>query len=289
VPRRLLEQASVPQQLLGASAVGYVLVFAALAAYGAPGRGLGNTLYLPIILAALATGPGWGAVAGLVAIAVYWAGMFVGPSTSWSQVLSIGGGVRLLSYIAAGSTVGYFARRARDMMGHSLHLLDELLLLASRDLTTGVSSARGFEAAVNRRLADKRPFVLLVGASPGFGRRQHDVKLRRIAALLSARLDRDDELARIGDRHFALLLPCAHTNDAAVAGARLERALDGDGLRMTFGWAVHPLDGSDLLSLFRAADERLYARKAVRGEWRPTAASAGLVEDLDRLRAAGDA
>ena len=35
---------------------------------------------------------------------------------------------------------------------------------------------------------------------------------------------------------------------------------------MTFGWAVFPGDGENALSLYRAADERLYARKLVRGE-----------------------
>ena len=36
--------------------------------------------------------------------------------------------------------------------------------------------------------------------------------------------------------------------------------------RITFGWAVYPTDGENALSLYRAADERLYARKLVRGQ-----------------------
>ncbi len=36
--------------------------------------------------------------------------------------------------------------------------------------------------------------------------------------------------------------------------------------RITFGWAVYPADGENALSLYRAADERLYARKLVRTE-----------------------
>ena len=55
---------------------------------------------------------------------------------------------------------------------------------------------------------------------------------------------------------------------------------------MTFGWAAYPQDGKDALGLFRAADERLYARKIIRGEWKPSAASAGLVQQLpERHRA----
>jgi GGDEF domain-containing protein len=36
--------------------------------------------------------------------------------------------------------------------------------------------------------------------------------------------------------------------------------------QITFGWAVFPADGENALSLYRAADERLYARKLVRGQ-----------------------
>ena len=39
-------------------------------------------------------------------------------------------------------------------------------------------------------------------------------------------------------------------------------------------------DGGDELSLLQAASERLHARRIVRGEWKPTAASAGLVDVL---------
>ena len=48
--------------------------------------------------------------------------------------------------------------------------------------------------------------------------------------------------------------------------ARLERVLASQGSQITFGWAVFPSDGENALSLYRAADERLYARKLVRLE-----------------------
>ncbi|HEY6016582.1 MAG TPA: hypothetical protein VIU16_07345, partial [Gaiellaceae bacterium] len=62
----------------------------------------------------------------------------------------------------------------------------------------------------------------------------------------------------------------------------LERVLDERGCRATFGWAVYPSEGDDSLTLFRCASERLYARRIVRGEWKPTPASAGLVDELAR-------
>jgi hypothetical protein len=39
-----------------------------------------------------------------------------------------------------------------------------------------------------------------------------------------------------------------------------------------FGWATHPQDGKDALALYRAADERLYARKLLGTPGRPVAA-----------------
>jgi hypothetical protein len=283
---RRLQQSSTPQRLLAAAVAAYTLAFAADAMFDKPGRGIGQLFYLAIILVALATGPLWGAAAGVLAALLFWSGLFVGGHGVWSHVASIGGGIRLGSFVVAGATVGYFAQRARRMMGDSLHVLDQLLVLANRDLTTGISSAHAFETAVTQRLSERRPFALLVGVRPSgpvaSGPRE-DGALRRIAFRLSAELERDRELTRVGDAHFALVLGCAGSGEARAASTRLERAFEDDS-RMSFGWAMYPQDGDDLLSLFRAADERLYARMAVRGEWLPTAVSAGLVEDLDRLR-----
>jgi hypothetical protein len=43
----------------------------------------------------------------------------------------------------------------------------------------------------------------------------------------------------------------------------LEQALAGRGVPTRFGWAVYPHEGDNALALYRAADERLYARKLV--------------------------
>jgi hypothetical protein len=50
-----------------------------------------------------------------------------------------------------------------------------------------------------------------------------------------------------------------------VAAARLESVLEDQGVRITFRWALYPGEGENALSLYRAADERLYAGKLVRG------------------------
>src|SRR3954447_404214 len=163
---RAFDRISVPERLLLASAVGYMTVFVMVIFIEQPGRAIGHFFYLPIILAALATGPFWGILEGFLAAVLFWTGLVISGTGLWNHVFSIGGGVRLVSFMLVGFTVGYFARRARRMMGDSLHVLDELLVLANRDLTTGISSAEGFEASVNRRLASPQPFVLLVGDRP---------------------------------------------------------------------------------------------------------------------------
>ena len=55
-------------------------------------------------------------------------------------------------------------------------------------------------------------------------------------------------------------------DEAAALAAKLEGAMARQESRITFGWAVYPADGENALSLYRAADERLYARKLVRGQ-----------------------
>jgi GGDEF domain-containing protein len=72
----------------------------------------------------------------------------------------------------------------------------------------------------------------------------------------------------VGGDEFAILTYARGTDDAARVAAQLQRLLGTEGLAVTFGWASYPQDGKNALSLYRAADERLYARKVIRGERR---------------------
>jgi len=84
--------------------------------------------------------------------------------------------------------------------------------------------------------------------------------------MLGSSLRPEDEVARVGGDEFAVLTVLGRTDEAAALAAKLESAMARQGSRITFGWAVYPADGENALSLYRAADERLYARKLVRGE-----------------------
>ena len=62
---------------------------------------------------------------------------------------------------------------------------------------------------------------------------------------------------------FAVLSYSGSAGDAGKVAAGLQGLLAGDGFAVTFGWAAYPQDGSNALSLYRAADERLYARRVI--------------------------
>jgi len=63
--------------LLIAAAVSGFAIFGAFAVYEEPGLGLGHFFYVPIILAALATGPAISAGAAVIATAMYASGVII--------------------------------------------------------------------------------------------------------------------------------------------------------------------------------------------------------------------
>jgi GGDEF domain-containing protein len=101
--------------------------------------------------------------------------------------------------------------------------------------------------------------------------------------VLGTRLGPAAELARTGPTRLVVLAPATSNQIARETASEAERMLEEHGVRATFGWAFYPAEGADGISLLQAASERLYARRIVRGEWSPTAASAGLVDELPRL------
>jgi GGDEF domain-containing protein len=71
-------------------------------------------------------------------------------------------------------------------------------------------------------------------------------------------------VARVGADEFAILTRLGGVDARSLAlGTESQLRLAGE--RVTFGWATYPQDGENALALYRAADERLYARKMARG------------------------
>ena len=258
---RRLHHLTLRRALLLTAAGTAAAVYGSFLVYERPGLGIAHFYYLSILLVALATGPWVGALAGAGATGLYASGVVLNPAISSSEVLSVSTTIRLFTYVAVGAVTGYFAKAGRDVAA-------ELHLLAERDAVTGLPNTRAFERAIGTRLAAQRPFVLLVGgldpesAAPGT---EADAKwfVSRVAEHLVHALDADDEVARIGHHEFAVLAALHGVDDARRLASHLQRALIGGGVGVTFGWATFPQDGDNALSLYRAADERLYARRVI--------------------------
>lgn len=249
--------------VLLAAAIAYAGVFATFALVPAE-VGLGHMFYLPVALVALVTAPLWGAAAGALAAFLYCLGVIAHAEVPSTEIITTSTLIRLITYSATGITIGWFASQNRQ-------LVTELRILAERDGVTGLPNTRAFQAAIERRLAAGRPFALLIGdlALPEPNRDDADESvaasdaLLRIGEILGNTLGAEDDIARVGDRAFAVLAALTSGADAARLAAVLEQALAGRGVPTRFGWAVYPHEGDNALALYRAADERLYARKLV--------------------------
>ncbi len=142
-------------------------------------------------------------------------------------------------------------------------------MLAQRDVLTGLPNSRMFEPAITSRIESEEMFALLIADVDGLkrinamnGYDEGNDLLRNISERLAGKLPVGSDIARVGDDEFAILIPCRKAEEAASFAGRLEADLDIESSRVTFGWAMHPREGTNAFALYRVADERLYAAKA---------------------------
>jgi diguanylate cyclase (GGDEF)-like protein len=254
-----------PRLVLGGSFVSFGLILLGLALVERPGLGLGHFFYLPIALIAVLCGPWLGAASGVAAASLYALAIFANSSLPTGELLTISTPTRLLTYTLCGAIVGWFARENSE-------LIARLELLARRDRLTGLPNARGFEAAVDRRFGSGEHFVVVLGDLDDLRRRNEegghgagDQLLVELAETLGKLLRPGEDIARVGGDEFAILASVRGKDAAAERANLLEKRLAESGFAVTFGWAAYPDEGTNALSLVRVADERLYARKLVRG------------------------
>lgn len=237
-----------------------------------PGLGIAHGYYLAVILAALATGPAGGALAGVLATTLYAIGIVLNPHVPTASLLTIATSIRTLTFISVGLVVGFYARRSRTLADELERIAEEQRVLASRDRLTGLPNTRAFEIAVTARLDAAEPFTLLVGDLDGLkrlndqsGYDEGNDTLRRFADTVIERLSPSADVARVGDDELAILVRLTADELPASVAAQLERRLAAEGVSATFGWAAFPDEATTALGLYRIADERLYARKVLRG------------------------
>jgi diguanylate cyclase (GGDEF)-like protein len=251
--------------VLGFAFASFVAVYAALVFVESPGLGLGHFFYIPVALVALVSGARLGALAGAAAAALYAMAIVLNPALPSFDAITISTPIRLLTFAASGALIGWYAQRNRE-------LIARLEVLAQRDRLTGLPNMRAFEEAVDKLFKEQRPFGLLLGDMDGLreaneelGHGGGDVILVRLAETLGKLLGPEERLARVGGDEFAILTMTRTKEAAAERANQLEAFLADEGLRATFGWAAFPGEGTNALGLVRVADERLYARKLVRG------------------------
>jgi diguanylate cyclase (GGDEF)-like protein len=272
---RLVSSIARRQALVAAGGALYAATFALFVAFERPGLGIAHGFYLAVILVSLAGGPWVGVAAGTLATALYALGIWINPHVPVATLPTLATSIRAVSYVAVGAVVGLYASRNRTLNDRLLQMTHELRMLAERDLLTGLPNTRAFETAITRRLEHNETFALLIGDVDGLrrinavsGYDEGNDLLRNVAERLTRKLPPDSEVARVGDDEFAILMPCRKGEDAAKYAGQLELYLDSESYRVTLGWALHPHEGGNALALYRIADERLYARKLMRGERR---------------------
>lgn len=255
---RGVHAAHTTRAFVAMAAVTYAVVFTAFLLLERPGLGIGHFYYLAIALLALGLGPLWGAAGGALATLLYATGVYLNHAVPSSEIFTVSTQIRFLNYVAIGALLGWFATHYRVANA-------QLQILAQRDVVTGLPNTRAFELAIDRRLAAGQPFALLVVDLDSLRfDEDRDQALRGVSDDLSRALGPEADVARVGGEEFAVLSPCESVEQAAQLAARLERSLCERGSLVTFGWSAYPREGENALTLYRAAGERLYARRVLR-------------------------
>jgi diguanylate cyclase (GGDEF)-like protein/putative nucleotidyltransferase with HDIG domain len=159
-------------------------------------------------------------------------------------------------------------------------LVDRLSQAALTDTLTGLKNRlaldQELEVEVERALREDKPLSLVIGDLDYFkavndrlGHRAGDEALDRAGHVLLRHRRAGDSIARTGGEEFTILLPGATGHEAYLVSERMraavEREFDGDPAKLTFsfGIATYPEHGRTADSVLEAADQALYAAKAL--------------------------
>jgi diguanylate cyclase (GGDEF)-like protein len=156
----------------------------------------------------------------------------------------------------------------------------KLQLNAATDALTGLHNRRLFEEYTDKELNRAKRYGQhlalalldlhkLKQVNDRYGHLQGDQILQLAAATLRKSLRASDFAFRIGGDEFALLLPQADPEQAAILCDRLRTNFESDiqplqidiAVSLDYGVAVHPQDGDSKEVLLRLADQRLYELK----------------------------
>src|SRR4029453_8101483 len=151
---------------------------------------------------------------------------------------------------------------------------------ALTDTLTGLKNRLALDqelhADVERALREGKPLSLVIGdldylksVNDRLGHRAGDEALVRAGRVLLRHRRAGDSIARTGGEEFTILLPGATEHEAYLVSERMrvaverEFAEDPAGLTFSFGIATYPNHGRSADSVLEAADQALYAAKAL--------------------------
>jgi diguanylate cyclase (GGDEF)-like protein len=158
----------------------------------------------------------------------------------------------------------------------NVRLFDQVRHLAVTDSLTGLANYRNLlhslDNEIQRARRSGRAFSLLLldmdnlkGVNDRYGHLVGSQALRRLATTMRANSRSIDTAARYGGDEFALILPEANAEAAAVVARRVCERLSHDGelprLTVSVGTAVFPQDGETIEQLLSTADRGLYRMK----------------------------
>jgi diguanylate cyclase (GGDEF)-like protein len=166
-------------------------------------------------------------------------------------------------------------------LGNALNrMADELKARARTDDLTALPNFRAFTERISGELerADRYPesFGVLVldldrfkKYNDQYGHLAGNDALRRVAQTIRETVRAVDFPARYGGEEFAVIVPQVDAASLATIAERVRANIermpvpkDGAMVTVSIGAALYPQDGADRETLFRTADERLYAAKA---------------------------
>ena len=168
-------------------------------------------------------------------------------------------------------------RAVRDGVTQLVNRLSEAALT---DTLTGLKNRlaldRELETEVERAQRSGEPLSVVVGDLDYFksvndrlGHKAGDVALVRAAQVLMRHRRAGDTIARTGGEEFTILLPGATEHEAYLVAERMRTAVEREFvddpavLTFSFGIATYPDHGRNADAVIEAADQALYAAKAL--------------------------
>jgi diguanylate cyclase (GGDEF)-like protein len=159
-------------------------------------------------------------------------------------------------------------------------LVRSLAEAARTDTLTGLKNRLALEqeihVEVERTLRAEEELSIVIGDLDHFkvvndelGHRAGDEALVRIGQILHTRRRAGDSVARTGGEEFTILLPGASEHEAYLVAERLRATVEREfadhpvPLTFSFGVATYPEHGRNADAVIEAADQALYAAKAL--------------------------